>query len=383
MKLKRVKAEKILNSRRQPTIQIIVNGKYSAAAPSGASTGEHEIRAYPKEGIDYVIKFINSYKGFEGMKIERFEDLETVEKFLPIIKGNPMIALEFAILKAASDNKIWKFLNPNADSIPMPLGNVIGGGAHVKSGVRPDIQEFLLLPRTRSFKEAKFVNEYIHRAVGQKLGIKKMTDEGAWSPKLDTISILELLQEVVEKTREELGIRVSLGLDVAASELFTNSQYKYSNYSKENAKRSLNRKEQISFMELLIKKYDLKYVEDPFQQNDFESFKELKNRTSALICGDDLTTTNIERLQKAKDCINSVIIKPNQIGSLLKTREAVMFAKKNDITPIISHRSGETMDATISHLAVAWNIPIIKCGIYGKERQAKLKEILKIEKEKL
>jgi enolase len=383
MKIKRVKAEKILNSRRQPTIQITVNGKYSAAAPSGASTGEHEIQAYPKEGLDYVIKFINSYKGFEGMKIERFEDLETVENFLPIIKGNPMIALEFAILKAASDNKIWKFLNPNADSIPMPLGNVIGGGAHVKSGIRPDIQEFLLLPRTRSFKEAKFVNEYIHRAVGHKLNIRKMTDEGAWSPKLDTISILELLQDVVEKTRGELGIRVSLGLDVAASELFTNSQYKYSNYSKENAKRSLNRREQISFMELLIKKYDLKYVEDPFQQNDFESFKELKNRTSALICGDDLTTTNLERLQKAKGCINSVIIKPNQIGSLLKTREAVMFAKKNDITPVISHRSGETMDATISHLAVAWNIPIIKCGIYGKERQAKLKEILKIEKEKM
>lgn len=383
MKLKRVKAEKILNSRRQPTIQITVNGKYSAAAPSGASTGEHEIQAYPKEGIDYAIKFINSYKGFQEMKIERFEDLQVIEDFLPILKGNPIIALEFAILKAVSDNKIWKFLNPNADSIPMPLGNVIGGGAHVKNGERPDIQEFLLLPRTRSFKEAKFVNEYIHRIVGKKLGIKKMTDEGAWSPKLDTISILDLLQETIEKVQEELGTKVSLGLDVAASEFFKNSQYKYSNYSKENSKRSMNRKEQVSFMELLIKKYDLKYVEDPFQQNDFESFKELKNKTSCLICGDDLTTTNLERLQKAKDCINSVIIKPNQIGSLLKTREAVMFAKKNDITPVISHRSGETMDATISHLAVAWGIPIIKCGIYGKERQAKLKELLKIEKEKL
>ena len=103
-----------------------------------------------------------------------------------------------------------------------------------------------------------------------------MTDEGAWAPKLDTISILDLLQEVVEKAREDLGVKVSLGLDVAASEFFANSQYKYDNYSKENKKRSMNRKEQLAFMELLIKRYDLKYVEDPFQQNDFESFKELK-----------------------------------------------------------------------------------------------------------
>ncbi len=378
-----VKAEKILNSRRQQTIQITVNGKYSAAAPSGASTGEHEILAYPKEGLDYVINFINSYKGFEGVNIESFEDLENVESLLQIIKGNPMVALEFAILKAASNNNVWKFLNPNADSMPMPLGNVIGGGAHVKSGVRPDIQEFLLLPRTRSFKEAKFANEYTHKLIGHKLGIRRMTDEGAWAPKLDTISILDLIQETVEKVREELGVRISVGLDVAASELFVNSKYKYENYSKENPKKSLTRKEQIAFMELLVKRYKLSYVEDPFQQNDFESFKELKKRTSTLVCGDDLTTTNIERLQKAKDCINAVIIKPNQIGSLLKTREAVMFAKKNNITPVISHRSGETMDASISHLAVAWGIPIIKCGIYGKERQAKLRELLRIEKEKL
>lgn len=381
MEIKSVKARKVLNSRGQPTIEVTINKKYSAAAPSGASTGTYEIPSYPDEGIDSAIRFINESKELKVLKIETLEDFEKVEQLLPTIKGNPMIALEFAILKAASKNKIWKFLNPNAKNIPMPLGNVIGGGAHIQGTEKPDIQEFLLLPKTEKFKDAKSVNERIHKIIGKKLGVKNMTDEGAWAPKLDTISILDIIQEAVEKVQAETGLKVTIGLDVAASEFFTNEKYEYKNYSKENPKRILSREEQIAFMEELAKKYRLSYIEDPFQENDFESFKELKNRVNALICGDDLTTTNLERLKRAKDCINAVIIKPNQIGSLLKTKEAVDYALNNNITPVISHRSGETMDATISHLAVAWNIPIIKCGIHGKERQAKLKELLKIEKQ--
>lgn len=380
MKIKSVRARKVLNSRKQQTIEITVNKKYSAAAPSGASKGEHEVQAYPSKGIKFAVEFINKFKELKGLRIERFEDLEKVERILPIIKANPMIALEFAILKAASNNQVWKFLNPHADDVPMPLGNVVGGGAHVK-GEKQDIQEFLLLPKTEHFKDAKFANEYTHKIIGEKLGIKKLTDEGAWAPALDVVSILDLIQDVVEKVQEETGVKVSIGLDVAASGLFTGKNYEYSKYSKKIPKKSLTREEQLSFMESLVKKYKLCYVEDPFQEDDFESFKELKDKTSTLVCGDDLTTTNIERLEKAKNCINAVIIKPNQIGSLIKTKEAVEFAIKNNIVPVISHRSGETTDATISHLAVAWDIPIIKCGIYGKERQAKLKELLKIEEE--
>lgn len=381
MKINHIKARKVLNSRKQQTIEITINKKYSAAAPSGASTGEHEIEAYPKKGINFAVNFINHFKELKGLKIERFEDLEKVERILPIIKGNPMIALEFAILKAASKNKVWRFINPNADEVPMPLGNVIGGGAHIKGKAKPDIQEFLLLPKTRCFKDAKFANEYVHKKIGRKLKIKKLTDEGAWAPKLDTISILDLIKETVEKAESELGLKIGLGLDVAASEFFSGKKYKYVNYSKKILKKNLTAEEQVKFMEILIKKYKLNYVEDPFQENDFRSFETLKKRTLALVCGDDLTTTNLERLKKAKKSINAVIIKPNQIGSLLKTKEAVDFAFENNIVPVISHRSGETIDATISHLAVAWGIPIIKCGIYGKERQAKLKELLKIEKE--
>ncbi len=381
MEIKSVKARIVLNSRKQQTIEVIVNKKYSAAAPSGASTGKHEVQAFPPKGVEFAVKFLNMFEYLKGLKIESFEDLRKIEKLLPIIYANPMIALEFAVLKAASKNNVWHFLNPSANNVPMPLGNVVGGGAHIKGSVKPDIQEFLLLPKTPHFKDAKFVNEYVHRLVGKKLGTKKMTDEGAWAPKLDTTSILDIVKEVAECVEKETGVRIRLGLDVAASELYANGRYKYSNYSKDVSKKSLSRKEQVSFMESLVKKYGLSYVEDPFYENDFESFKDLKDRTSTMVCGDDLTTTNLELLRKAKDCINAVIIKPNQIGSLLKTKEAVDFALENGMTPVISHRSGETMDATISHLAVAWNIPVIKCGIYGRERQAKLKELLRIEKE--
>jgi len=381
MKIRSIKARKILNSRKQETIEITINKKFSAAAPSGASTGKFEISAYPPAGIDFCVEFINKFKDIKGIKIESFEDLEKVEKISPIVQGNTMIALEFAILKAASKNNIWKFLNFNADSIPMPLGNVIGGGAHIKNNEKPDIQEFLLLPRTEELKDAVFANQYIHKLIGKELGNAKLTDEGAWAPALDSLNILDIIKNTVEKAEKELNVKIGIGLDVAASEFFSGNKYNYNFYSKKEPKKNLTKEEQVKFMETLTKKYNLCYVEDAFQENDFQSFKELKKRTSTLVCGDDLTTTNLARLEKAKDCISAVIIKPNQIGSLLKTKQAVDFAFKHNIAPVISHRSGETMDASISHLAVAWDIPIIKCGIHGKERHVKLKELMKIEKE--
>lgn len=168
MEIKSVKARIVLNSRKQQAIEVTVNKKYSAAAPSGASTGEHEVQAFPPKGVEFAVKFLNKFEDLKGLKIESFEDLKKVEKLLPIIYANPMIALEFAILKAASKNHVWHFLNPSANNIPMPLGNVVGGGAHIKGSVKPDIQEFLLLPKTPHFKDAKFVNEYVHRLVGKK-----------------------------------------------------------------------------------------------------------------------------------------------------------------------------------------------------------------------
>lgn len=379
MKIKNLTAKEILNSRNEPTIEITVNKKYSASAPSGASVGKHEVLAFPKEGIP--IKLINETlsKGLKGFKINSFEDLKELEAVLfdydptdklEKIGGNTIIALEYALLKALSKNKIWKFLNPEARKIPMPVGNVVGGGKHFK-GNSLIFQEVLLIPDADKISDAVHANLYCHKVIGKILNAIEKTDEKAWVSNLGEEKTLAIVKKVVDSVTRKFSIGIDLGLDIAASSFYKQGRYIYPN-------KELTREQQIIFVNDLIRKYNLFYVEDALQEEDFEGFSQIK---SILNVGDDLICTNLERLQKAEGKINAVIVKPNQIGSLIKTKELVDYALDHKITPIISHRSGETQDTTISHLAVAWNIPYIKCGIIGSERVAKLNELKYIERE--
>lgn len=379
MKIKKIRAKIIFNSRGEQTIEITVNKKYSASAPSGASIGKHEVRAFPKTGIpiDFVNKELN--RGLRGFKINTFDDFKILEEILfkfdnterlSKIGGNTIVALEFALLKALSKNKIWKFLNPNPKKMPMPVGNCVGGGMHFK-GTSTDIQEFLVIPKSENFADAAFANQLVYRKIGKLLNSSLKTDEGAWVTGIGDDKVLELLSKVVKEVTMQLGIEIDLGIDVAASRLYENNFYVY------RTKR-LNRKQQIDYINSLIRKYDLIYVEDALEEEDFEGFKEIR---CELNVGDDLICTNLERLKKS--FVNAVIVKPNQIGSIFKTKELIDYCKKNNIVPIISHRSGETMDTTISHLAVAWQCPFIKCGISGRERAIKINELKYIERELL
>ncbi|MBU4241840.1 MAG: hypothetical protein KKF52_01275, partial [Nanoarchaeota archaeon] len=374
MKVKQIKARKILNSRNEPTIEVIVNKKYSAAAPSGASTGSTEVKAYAKN-LNDSIDFINK-GGLVGLKYEEFSDLSSLHTLLPKIGGNAVIALQFALLKAMSDNKVWKFLNPHAIKLPIPVGNVIGGGLHTKK-LSTDIQEFLLIPRSKKFSENYYVNNYLHTKIGKMLNAKKMTDEGAWIPSMSNEEVFRFLFNFLKDKRNTLGMDVEFGLDMAATSFFKNNHYVYKNFSSEKAVCKFSKKEQIEYVNRLIKDYKLSYFEDPLHENDFDGFSKVNKKT--LVCGDDLITTNLDRLKEAveNNSINCIIIKPNQIGSVVKTKEVVDYAHKHKIKTIISHRSGETMDTTIADLAVAWNIPYIKTGIYGKERKAKLLRLKK------
>jgi len=182
-------------------------------------------------------------------------------------------------------------------------------------------------------------------------------------------------QEIVKQVYDVMGINLKIGLDVAASSFWDGKNYVYRD-------KQFSPKEQIDYISLLIEKYKLHYFEDPLHQEDFLGFAKLteKYKDQCMICGDDLTVTNIDRLKKAieKKSINAMIIKPNQNGSLLDTADVIKAAKKHKLYLIISHRSGETLDTSIAHLAVGFEIPMIKCGIYGKERKIKLSEISKI-----
>lgn len=379
MKIKKLEARKILNSRGEPTIEISVNKKFKASAPSGASIGKHEVMAFPESGIP--IKFINETlsKGLRGFKLNTFEDLKDLESVLfdydkteklEKIGGNTVIALEYALLKAMSKNKIWKFLNPSANKVPMPIANVIGGGMHFK-GNSLTFQEILIIPDTEKISEAVYANLYCYKLLGKILKTTEKTDERAWVSNLGEEKTLALIKKVIEAVTRKLGVVLNLGVDIAASSFYKQGRYIYKD-------KELIRDQQIKYVNELIRKFNLVYVEDALEENDFNGFSEIK---AELNVGDDLICTNLDRLQNAEGKINAVIVKPNQIGSLIKTKELVDYALDKGIIPIISHRSGETTDTTISHLAVAWKIPFIKCGVIGSERVAKLNELKYIERE--
>lgn len=375
MKIKRLKARTILNSKGEKTIEIIINDKYTASAPTGTSIGKYEVKAFPNSGIPINIVNKTIASNLSGLRVEEFKDLEQVENVLfeydPNFKklgGNTIIAIEYALLKAMSNNEVWKTLNPSADIVPRLLGNCVGGGLHFK-GESTDFQEFLLSPEAERVKDADFINRKTYARIGEALKATQKTCEGAWVTQNGTEEILKLLNNIIEDAVRKYGIEISLGVDVAANTLFQNNLYHYKNKMR-------SREEQIKFVNDIISKYDIKYIEDPVMDEDFEGFGEIKGE---LISADDLVCTSLKRLESAKEYISAVIVKPNQVGSLIKTKKLIDFANENGIITVMSHRSGETMDTTIVDLAVAWEVPYIKCGIAGKERVVKLNRLKNIE----
>jgi len=403
MEIHTAKARQIFNSRGEKTIEVSINDWPGGAAPAGASTGSNEAVAFPKTVKDAIMLFNESIAPkLIGTDFNKFEDLEAVEAMLgefdsterkEKIGASLVIALEYALLRAltlTTKIPLWKIINPTATQIPRPLGNCIGGGAHAGKN-SSDIQEFLLISlESERFVDALEANLEVHRRVKKILEDKDpcftggKSDEGAWTCTLTNYEILDILSKVTAEVSDELGFKIGLGLDLAASELWDGEHYVYHHFMAEQKEKKLTREEQIDFIIDLIEKYDLMYVEDPVKEDDFEAFAEIRDRTEkCLICGDDLTCTNPRLLQEAidKKSISAVIIKPNQIGSLIKTKQAVDIAKQNKLVPILSHRSGETANNIIAHLAVAFTCSVIKTGIVGGERTIKLNELIRIQEE--
>ncbi len=395
-----VKARKIFNSRGSPTIEVEVstgNSLGRAEAPSGASTGSHEVVAFPSGGVEEAIKTVEKLvaPSLIGLNVEGqgeidqlLHDLDGTEDFRKI-GGNTSIAISIAVCKAAASSRnklLFQQLSGRRPVIlPRPLGNVLGGGRHA-SGKAPDIQEFLVLPvEAHSFSDAAWANVRVHEGIRSLLEKADATfsggkgDEGAWSPNLENNKALDIVVRVSEEVSEELGINIRVGMDVASSTLW-NEKERFYNYSREGIKRSPG--EQVDYILDLIKTYRLIYIEDPLNEEDFLGFAEVTRRAkSCLICGDDLFTTNPKRLSSGAQLKagNAIIIKPNQVGTLTETLETVGIAKSKGYLPIASHRSGETCDTYLSHLAVGFGCPIVKVGVVGGERIAKVNELLRIE----
>jgi len=277
---------------------------------------------------------------------------------------------EFIII----DNSHDSFAKAKKPKMPRLVGNCVGGGKHSDSERKPDFQEFLLIPKSKSVKESFEINKKAKKEVEKILkGNKKFKSEqnyeNAWMTSLNEKEVLEVLKK----------LNIPLGLDVAAS-----SFYKRKNYNYKNPLLKRTAGEQLSYLSNLIKNFNLFYIEDAFEENDFESHaKLLKKFPGSLIVGDDLIVTDSKRLEKAiqMKAVNALIVKPNQIGSLLEVKAVCELAKKNNIKIVFSHRSGETEENILADLAFGFGADFFKCGIDGKERESKIKRLIKIEQE--
>lgn len=373
MIIKEIKAEKIPDSRGEFTIKITING-CAASSPSGKSTGKYETKPY-HTSLDFSIDEIN-HLNF-NFEIKKFDDLKKVENFIckkyhfrnaRQLGANVLFALESAILKALAKEKgkqLWQIINPKARHFPVPVGNAIGGGLHSsKFKVHPVFQEFLIIPNEKTFKDNVSLMKKIYEEIGKMLNAENKNDEGAWQSPINNKEALDILSEFKNKAR--------IGIDAASSSFFKNEKYQYQ-------AKALDRDSQIKYVNNLIDNYDIFYLEDPLQEDDFMGFSMVKKKH--LIVGDDLTATQIPRLKEAikHNSINAMIIKPNQNGSLLELKKIIDLCKQNNIKTIMSHRSGETMDASISDYAFAFQTDFIKCGISTAFREAKLKRMIDIE----
>ncbi len=407
-KIEKVKARWIIDSRARPTVEVDVitrGGGYGrAAAPAGASRGKHEAvevrdggKAFKGYGVSKAVENVNKIiaPAIIGMDSRRQRDIDY--KMIELdgtpnkskLGGNAIVATSLAVAKAAADTygqPLFKYIGGiEARTLPVPLMNIINGGVH--AGNELSIQEFMIAP-----VGADKFSEALRIAVEVYMELKKLLkenygpiainvgDEGGFAPPMkDTREALNALVEAVRRAGYVPGKDVLLALDVAASQVFNESENVYIIDG-----RKYDRSELIEFYERLVEEYPIASIEDPFHEEDFEGFKELVDKLGSriLVVGDDLFVTNIRRLRKGIEmgAANAILVKVNQVGTLTETLDVVREAHRNGYKAIISHRSGETEDTSISHIAVALNTGLIKTGAPARgERTAKYNELLRIE----
>jgi enolase len=403
-----VQARQILDSRGNPTVEVDIyleNGLLGrAAVPSGASTGSREAielrdgnaKVYMGKGVEKAVKNVNTKIAPELVGIEVTEQA-LIDKLLIEIDGsknksklgaNAMLGVSLAVAKAAAndlDLPLFKYIGgTNACEMPVPMMNVLNGGAHADNNV--DIQEFMIMPvGAKNFSEALRMGTEVFHHLKAVLKKKKYNtavgDEGGFAPDLKSnAEAIEILIQAVKNAGYKIEKDILLALDVAASELYANNKYTLA----AEKKSKLSSGEMVSFLEELVKKYPIVSVEDGLAENDWKGWKQLTDKVGdkAQLVGDDIFVTNTEILAKGirQGIGNSILIKVNQIGTLTETLEAVEMAKRAGYTAVISHRSGETEDTTIADIAVAVNAGQIKTGsLCRTDRVAKYNQLLRIE----
>ena len=403
-----ITGREILDSRGNPTVEVDVflsDGSHGrAAVPSGASTGEHEAvelrdsdsDRYMGKGVLKAVQNVNvtlqkAVKGKnaidqESIDRQLIEADETPNK--NILGANAILGVSMAVCRAAAIHErkpLWKYLSSGNSLLPAPMMNILNGGSHADNNV--DVQEFMVYPLgADSFSEGlRTGTEIFHHLKGvlKSRGLNtSVGDEGGFAPDLKSNEeAIEVILEAIDKSGFKVGQDVFLTLDAAASEFYEEGLYHL--YS-ENL--SLSSEEMVNYWQTLVEKYPIVSIEDGLDENDWDGWSHL-NKTlgnTIQIVGDDLTVTNLERLQRAVDeqSMNAILIKLNQIGTVTETIQAVELARKNNFSVIISHRSGETEDSFIADFSVAMGMGQIKTGSASRtDRLCKYNQLLRIEEQ--
>jgi len=407
-----IQAREILDSRGNPTVEvdvILAGGAVGwAAVPSGASTGEHEalelrdqdkkrflgkgVSKAVKNVTDKILPAITGVDALDQLTVDRImldlDGTETKSK----LGANAILAVSLATAKAAAEAlgvPLFKYLGgPNAKVLPVPMANVINGGAHSDAPI--DFQEFMIVPKGfDTFSSGlQAITEIFHALKGvlKKKGLSTAVgDEGGFAPKLESAeAAIEVILQATKDAGYQAGKQIFLALDVASSEFY---DAKAGNYVfKKSSGKKLSGEELVAFYGELTSKYPIVSIEDGCAENDWKTWKLLTDKLGGKVqlVGDDLFVTNVKFLRKGIDqgVANSILVKVNQIGSLTETLDAVELAQENSYTAVISHRSGETEDATIADIAVATNAGQIKTGSLSRtDRVAKYNQLLRIEEQ--
>ena len=400
-----VSALEIMDSRGNPTVEVEVildDGSMGrAAVPSGASTGIHEAHElrdggdrYLGKGVAKAVEFVNTEidDALAGLEAD---DQRLIDQTLLELDGtenksrlgaNALLGVSMAVAHAAADSaglELFRYVGgPNGHVLPVPMMNILNGGAHADSGV--DVQEFMIAPiGAETFAEALQVGAEVYHSLKAVIKAKGLStglgDEGGFAPSVEsTKAALDLIVEAIEKAGYTLGEDVALALDVASSEFYEDGVYNFEGGKHSSA-------EMVEVYADLVEQYPIVSIEDPLDEDDWEGYVTLTEKLGdkIQIVGDDLFVTNPSRLQEGIDrgAANALLVKVNQIGTLSETFDAVELAHRNGYRTMMSHRSGETEDTTIADLAVALNCGQIKTGAPARsERVAKYNQLLRIER---
>lgn len=413
MYITEVIGREVLDSRGNPTVEVDVvleNGvRGRAAVPSGASTGEHEAielrdgdkKRYGGKGVLRAVENVNTTiaDALLGMDVS---DQVGIDRMLLALDGtsnksnlgaNALLGVSLACAKAAANAfnmPLYRYIGGvNAKRLPVPMMNIINGGSHSDAPIA--FQEFMIRPvGADSFREALRIGAEVFHSLKKVLHTRGLStavgDEGGFAPVLNgTEDALEAILEAIKSAGYEPGEDVMIGLDCASSEFYHDSVYDYTKFEGDKGAKRDSR-EQVDYLEELITKYPIDSIEDGMSENDWEGWQLLTERIGkrCQLVGDDLFVTNVQYLKKGIEmgCGNSILIKVNQIGTLTETLDAIEMAQRAGYTTVVSHRSGETEDATIADIAVATNSGQIKTGSLSRsDRMAKYNQLLRIEEE--